>query len=280
MNSFHHAQRSLDAAFVFERDETKYTVQAELSFACTLKMVQLMKVITLHALQTREDVGREFASICDTMGVKTPHKVVQTDEYVVVVCGASKYLKGVTPKMCADLCAWGKLQRRSHSLTRNLPKHGKTITLAVGALEGVCAELAREHGADYVLINVLYENHYSSIASHPKNIDGLWRCHSICHTIDECNHKRVSLRDHPLELSHAPDMHYSGVILRRDPTVAMCCLTARAADLRDAIVARAADVQMQLELLDEKGLLGYEYWMWRYVKLSEMRTVRRCCALM
>ena len=280
MNSFHHVQRRLDAAFVFERDEARYKVRHELSFACTLKMVQLMKVLALHTFHTREDVQREFATICAAMGIKAPHRVVPLDGYVVVACGASKALKGVAPEMCVDLCAWGALHGRAHSLTKDMRKDGKTIALAVRALEDVCAEVARGHGVDYVLINVLYENHYSSIASHPRNIDGLWKCHSVCHTIDGDAHKRVSFRDHPFELRHAPEMHYSGVVLWREPTVVMCCLTARAVDLRDAIAAHAAEVQMQLERLDEKDLLGYEYWMWRYVKRPVLRAEKKCCALM
>lgn len=282
MNSLDHAQRRLDAAFVLEleRDGHRYAVRPELSFACTLKMVQMMKVITLHTFNTREDVDHEFAAICETMRVRTPHKVVQTDGRIVVVCGGRNSLRGVTREMCDDLCEWGKLHRNAHSLTRHVPQHGKAIGEAVRALEDVCAQVAREHAADYVLVNVLYENHYSSIASYPKNIDGLWRCHSVCHTVDGEAHKRVSLRDHPFELGHAPDMHYSGLILRHDPTVAMCCLTARAVDLCAVIGVRAAAVRRELERLDEKGLLAYEYWMWRYVRRNELRGEKRCCAIL
>ena len=280
MNSFDHIRPKLDAAFVFEHNDGIFVPKPALSFACTLKMVQLMKVISLHTFNTLENIVQEFSTICTTMDIKTPTRSVSINGFMVIICGPTKIINNVTPEMCVDLCQWGVLYTNTHLLTRRAPQRLRDILQVVNTLEKICEDVAKQNGAEYVLVNVLYDNHYSSIASYPKRIDGLWKCHSVCHTIDDDTHKCVSFRGHPLELRHTPDMHYSGVVLHQDPKVVMCCLTSREVNLLNVLRSRATEVQREIKHLAENDLLTYEYWMWRYVKRHEIRRERKCCAFM
>lgn len=280
MNSFEHIKAQIDAVFVFSKsNHGHYICNHSKSMTFTLQMLQLQKVIALHTFEACEQIENDYQIIRRTMGISTGAVLFELDDQVALVCAHK--VKQITHDICHDLCAWVEkmsecqVQFAIQGATRN------TQLGIVKDLEELCAEFAKKNNAEYVLINVLYEHHYASIASYPLCVDGLWRCHSVCHESEHLTHKSVSFENHPFELSHSL-MYYSGVVNSENPTVMICALSYKQESLVECLLQLSNEANGSIKILRDSGLLSYEYWMWRYMKPFSLQaqTSKRCCVLM
>ena len=280
MNSFEHIKAQIDAVFVFcKSNHGHYICNHSKSMPFTLQMLQLQKVLALHTFEACEQIENDYQIIRRTMGIATSAALFEFDDQVALVCAHKA--KQITHEVCYDLCAWiEKMSECQVQFTNQGATQNVQLNI-VKNLEKLCAEFAKENSAEYVLINVLYENHYASIASYPHCVDGLWSCHSVCHKSEHLTHNPVSFENHPFELSHTL-MYYSGVVNSENPTVTICALSYKQESLVECLLQLSNEADGPIKILRDAGLLSYEYWMWRYMKPFYLHppTSKRCCVLM
>lgn len=282
MNSFEHIRSKIDGVFVFSQsNHGHYICDHSESMVCTLEMLKLQNVLSLHTFETSEQIKTGYALIRKAMKIRSKASLFRLQEKVVLVCSCGAK---ITHDTCHDLCAW---IRKMSEKKPTLNTFERNIQLGVVQdFEKLCSDFAQTNSAEYVLINILYADHYASIASYPVHIDGLWRCHSICHHSVDLTYKEVSLENHPFELSHTT-VYYSGIVHSNEPTIMVCALSTKQGSLVDGLAKLSSEIDMGIKLLKDTGLLSCEYWMWRYIKpfslnsnVNTKSVNTKCCLLM